>query len=182
MDNHLLQEVACPNCQNPIDIREHGKHITCDACGSHFLLNGHLCPQCNSYHQDEELFCGQCGAALTRTCRRCKASNWSAEETCTQCGAAMDIFDLLSLQHETTRRKAKEEREVEIRALRAQEEVAAVKRMEELREIEEQRRRFISQQLEVRRRQDNRLLLIAVTAIAVFVVLVLAYAVFLSLT
>ena len=38
MNNEFLTEIACPNCLAPIDVRQHGQHVTCDACSSQFLL------------------------------------------------------------------------------------------------------------------------------------------------
>lgn len=175
MSSDILQEIACPNCQNPIDIREHGRHIQCDACGSQFILNGHLCPQCSSYHHEQETFCRNCGTALARTCRRCKFSNWAGEEYCAQCGEPMDIFDLLSLQHRDVRRAMQERREAEIRELRAQEEVAARERLEALEEIEVERRQLVATRLAEQRRQERRLMFFSVTAVAVFVLVVAIY-------
>lgn len=175
MSSEILQEVACPNCQNPIDIREHGRHIRCDACSSQFVLNGHLCPQCSTYHREEESFCSNCGAALTRTCRRCKFSNWAGEEYCAQCGEPMDIFDLLSLQHRDVQRAMQERRAEEIRELRAQEEVTTQERLRALEEIETERRQLVAARLADQRRQERKLMFLSVTGIALFVLIVAVY-------
>jgi uncharacterized protein YbaR (Trm112 family) len=180
MSHNLLVEVACPNCQNPIDVREHGRHIRCDACSSQFLLSGHLCPQCNSYHHAEELFCAECGTPLTRTCRRCKHSNWTGDEFCKQCGEALDIFDLLALQHKNARSLLLAQREEEVRALRAHEAVAAEERLAQLQAIEEARQAELVRRLAEQQQQDKRLIFIAAGAIVFFLLVVIIY-LFLSL-
>lgn len=181
MSSDLLQEIACPNCRNPIDIREHGRHITCDACGSQFVLNGHLCPQCHSYHRDEEPFCTSCGAALTRVCRNCTTSNWTGDEYCAQCGEALDIFELLSLQHKDARQKALEQNRRQIRQLRAQEALSAQQRLEELQAIEDERQMHLRQRFAVQRRHDRRLLALSLVGIGIFLMIVIIFVLFTTL-
>lgn len=176
MNNEILQEVSCPNCQNPIDVRAHGVHITCDACSSHFILNGHMCPQCHSYHREEKSFCAHCGAALTRVCLRCKSSNWAGEEFCAHCGEPLDIFELLSLQQRDARQKMLEQRRHEIRHLRQEEELASNRRMEELQAIEAERQALLRQRLAVQRRQQRKLLMLAFGAVALFILVLFVYA------
>ncbi|MBX3061288.1 MAG: zinc ribbon domain-containing protein, partial [Anaerolineae bacterium] len=98
----MFTEIACPNCLHPIDIRQHGRHVTCDACQSQFVLDGHICPRCNAYHAQEQGFCGECGTPLTRVCQKCRTSNWAGDEYCKQCGAAMDILELLKVNYAQT--------------------------------------------------------------------------------
>ncbi|MFW6042222.1 MAG: double zinc ribbon domain-containing protein [Chloroflexota bacterium] len=176
MTNELLQEVACPNCQNPIDVREHGRHITCDACLSRFILHGRLCPYCSTYHAEEELFCRDCGNALTRVCRNCSTSNWAGDEYCTQCGRPMDIFDLLVHHHTNARRELVEQRQEQIRQIRAEEALHAEKRAAQFQALEEQRQAELKTQLARQRREEKRLLLLAFSAIAFFVLMMIIYA------
>lgn len=178
MNSELLQEIACPNCRNPIDVREHDRHITCDACGSRFILNGHLCPQCHSYHRDEEPFCTTCGTALTRVCRNCRTSNWTGDEYCAQCGEALDIFELLSLQHKDARQRALEQNRRQIRELRQQEALSAQQRIEDLQAIENERQMLLRQRLAEQRRHDKRLLALAFGSIGVFLIIVLVFVLF----
>lgn len=168
MSGDLLYEVVCPNCQNPIDLRQHGEHVRCDACGSQFLLNGHLCPECQSYHSTEAPFCAKCGAALTRVCRRCRTSNWAGDEYCVECGASLDIFDLLALQHRNVRQDMLEENWQQIRDLRELEEAAARQRSDALQAIENDRQEYLRQRLANQQRQERRLLVLAGIAVALF--------------
>ena len=177
MTDPILQEIACPNCQNTIDVREHGTHVVCDACGSRFILRGRLCPHCNSYHAEENAFCTNCGEPLTRTCRHCGTGNWAGDEHCAACGAALDIFDLLALQDEHVRHNFMEERRHQIRQLREQEEAASARRREELEAIEEARQVEVGRRLAQQQRQEQRLLMTVFIAVAIFLLLVAAYAV-----
>lgn len=177
MTDPILEEIACPNCQNPIDVREHGAHVLCDACGSRFILRGRLCPHCNNYHDEELDFCTRCGEPLTRVCRHCGGSNWAGDEYCAMCGAALDIFDLLALQDEQTRHDFMEERRRQIRQMRASEEVASARRMEELVAIEEARQAELRRRLAQQRKQERRLLLTVFAGVAIFILLVALYAV-----
>lgn len=177
MTEPILEEVACPNCQNPIDVREHGAHVVCDACGSRFILRGRLCPHCNTYHEEERDFCAQCGEPLTRVCRQCGTDNWAGDEYCAACGAALDIFDLLALQDEQVRHAFLEKRRQQIRQLREREEAASAGRREELEAIEAARQAEVNRRLAQQREQERRLLLIVFAGVAVFVVLLVVYAV-----
>lgn len=175
MANEILQQVVCPSCQNPIDVRRHGQHVVCDACGSHYILRGRLCPNCNTYHSTEKPFCGACGTALERVCRNCNTNNWAGDEYCIRCGQPMDIFEILALQHKDKRREYLARRHAQIRDLRAQEEEASQKRMAELEAIaaayeqEEQRR------LALRRAQDKKTIRIVAMVAVIFILIVLAY-------
>lgn len=169
MSDDILREIACPNCRNPIDVRAYGRHLSCDACGSQFLLQGHICPNCFTYHKEDTLFCGECGTPLQRTCRRCQANNWAGHEYCQQCGAAMDIFDAVLLQDKAIARKAQEERQAQIKQLKQQEEEASARRMQELMAIEAQRLAEFQARRQKQAQRDRQMLV----AIAVLVVLVL---------
>lgn len=175
MANELLQEVACPNCKNSIDIREHGIHVVCDACSSHFILRGRLCPACNTYHSSEKSFCGACGTAMERVCRHCNTNNWAGDEYCNRCGKAIDIFELLALLHKDTRREYLARRHRQIRSLRKREDAASRKRMAELEALAaayfQEQERLVA----LRQTDENRLLKIALSAVAIFILLVLAY-------
>jgi len=134
-----LTEIACPNCLNPIDIREHGQHVTCDACHSQFVLSGHICPHCNAYHNEEQAFCRECGEAMTRTCQKCHTINWAGDEYCKQCGAALDIFQLLHIHHSQATSGRLDEQMRNARALKEKELADSERRMEAMLVAERQR-------------------------------------------
>jgi len=175
MTNEFLVEIACPNCRHPIDVREHGRHVTCEACRSQFILQAHLCPQCNSYHQPDEAICGQCGAALSRICRKCQTSNWAGDEYCQNCGGAMDIFDILvhSQAGYTAERLSQQMRSA--RALKAQDEAASARRMAELQAVEAERVAALRRRQQERRAEERRLLWLMGGAGALVLLFLLLY-------
>jgi len=179
MSDDILQEVACPNCQNPIDVlNNHDNHIQCDACGSQFILTGHICAQCDTFHQNPQQFCRQCGAPMARTCRKCNHSNWIGDEYCQNCGSALDILELLHQQHQAKTLDAQRERTEQIKQLKQLEEESAQKRMAEFEAIEAERLAQLNTNREQRRKQDRLLFMVAGTALAGFLLLLLVWALF----
>ena len=160
MTNQFLVEIACPNCLNPIDVREHGRHVTCDACRSQFILQAHLCARCGAYHHEDEVICGECSAPLSRVCRKCQTVNWAGDEYCLKCGTVMDILDLLA-QNQSGYTADRLTRQMEqARELRTAEEAASQKRMAELMAIEEERRASLRQRQLERKAEERRLFLL----------------------
>ncbi|MCI0578618.1 MAG: zinc ribbon domain-containing protein [Chloroflexi bacterium] len=177
MSDEIFQEVACPNCRNPLDVRQgHGKHITCDACGSEFLLRGHLCPNCSAYSNAEQSICGQCGMALTRICGKCRTPNWAGDEYCVQCGSPMDILDILKRQYTHSTAERLTDQMAEARRLKEIEELASERRMAELMAIEEQRQIELRRRLAQQKQQERTLLVLVFGAIALFLVVLVIYA------
>lgn len=172
MSNEILVEIACPNCLNPIDVREHGQHVTCDACNSKFILQGHLCPQCSTYHETSVRICGQCGTALQRTCRRCGTENWSGEEYCIRCGDALDILDIVSVTANEEAMRHRAAKQETIRQVRAETQAASEKRMQEFMEIERERQAQLRARKKSRQRRDG--LVLGGVATAVFLLFVCA--------
>jgi hypothetical protein len=178
MSNELLHEVACPNCQNPIDIREHGRHVTCDACSSQFILRGHLCPNCSTYSDKEEPVCGQCGAALTRICRKCNTPNWAGDEYCVQCGQAMDILDLIANQMAMNTADRLLSQRQQARQLKEIEELASNQRMQEMMAQEEVRQAEIRRRLAIQKKQERKLFMLMGLGIVCFILVLIIYGLF----
>ncbi|MFZ0548472.1 MAG: zinc ribbon domain-containing protein [Candidatus Promineifilaceae bacterium] len=176
MTNELLTEVACPNCRNPIDIREHGRHITCDACGSQFILRGHLCPNCNTYNEDEASICGHCGTALTRICRKCNTKNWAGDEYCRECGNAMDILDFISGNYATKTADRLLEQRQRAKAIQEIEEQDSNRRMGELMAIEEARQAEIRRRIQHQKQQERKMFILMGLAIGLFLIILILYA------
>lgn len=171
MSDDILQEIACPNCRNPIDIRtQHGSHVQCDACSSRFILRGHICPNCNTYHEEERAFCRQCGDPLSRICPKCQTKNWVGDEYCQQCGSAMDLLELMKLQHEAQSLESQHRRSAQIQELKQHEELAAQKRLAELEAIETERQRW-EQEQKGKQRQQEMLMFAGLGIVAVVVAL-----------
>ena len=175
MSNQILKEIACPNCANPIDVREHGQHITCEACGSQFLLQGHLCPQCETYHDDEAILCGQCGYALKRACRKCLTSNWAGDEYCIKCGTAMDILELLNQQYKGATADRLQRQMALARQLKEEEDRASQRRAAEFKALEAERQAEFVARLKVQREKERLLLILTFGAVTLFVIILVIY-------
>jgi DNA-directed RNA polymerase subunit RPC12/RpoP len=178
MTNEILIEVACPQCLHAIDIREHGRHITCPACSSHFILQGHLCAACNHYHPQEQNFCAGCGAPMTRVCQKCKQINWAGDEYCVACGAEMDIFQLLHLQTGQATAERLREQQQTARQFKAQEQADSARRMAKLTADAEAFRREQARRQRIQQERDRRLLLTAAGVLLAFVIVVILFTIF----
>ncbi|HRQ37170.1 MAG TPA: zinc ribbon domain-containing protein [Chloroflexota bacterium] len=166
---HMLTEVACPNCLHPIDIRQHGRHITCAACQSQFVLDGHICPRCNAYHAQEQGFCGDCGAPLTRVCQKCRTANWAGDEYCKQCGTAMDILELLKVNYAQTTADRVQAHQEWSKEIKAQEEADSQRRMAQLVAQEQVRLEELARRRAAHKQKDRQLFLL----IGLFTILVI---------
>jgi hypothetical protein len=175
MTNQYLVEIACPNCLNPIDVREHGRHVTCDACRSQFILQAHLCAQCGAYHKQDEVVCGECAAPLVRLCRKCNTSNWAGDEHCQKCGAIMDILDILAQNQSGYTADRLSRQMSQAQELRAAEEVASQKRMAELMAIEEERLANLRQRRLERKAEERKLVLLIGGAGVLLLLFVIVY-------
>ncbi len=175
----MLIELACPNCKNSIDPRDHGKHVTCDACGSQFILDGHFCANCHAYYSEERGFCQECGSAMNRVCRKCNTPNWAGDEYCQKCGAALDIFELLHQQNQHKTADRLIEQQESARELKAKEAAASEKRMADLVNIERERQIKLAQRRQVQKQKDKQLFII-VGAVLLFAILLIGFTLLLT--
>ncbi|MBE7531893.1 MAG: zinc ribbon domain-containing protein [Chloroflexi bacterium] len=168
----MFTEVACPNCLHPIDIRQHGRHVTCAACQSQFVLDGHICPRCNAYHAQEQGFCGECGAPLTRVCQKCRTSNWAGDEFCKQCGTAMDILELLKVNYAQTTADRLHAHQEWAREIKAKEESDSQRRMAQLMAQEQARLAEMARLRAAQSQKDKHLFLLINLFAFLFLVIV----------
>ena len=159
MTNEHLTEIKCPNCQAPIDVREHGKHVQCSACNSQFLLQGRLCPNCHSYHAEDVAICGDCGSALNRVCRKCRHPNWAGDEYCVQCGTIMDFLDVAFQTHRHATTNRLQQQMDFAKQIKAQEAEAAKQRMDKFMEMEKERLAQLQMQKMAQKKRDQQLLI-----------------------
>jgi uncharacterized protein YbaR (Trm112 family) len=178
MTNEILVEIACPNCRTPIDVREHGRHVVCEACNSQFIVQGHLCPKCHAYYADKTSSCGRCGSAIERKCRKCQTMNWAGDEYCNHCGTAMDILDVLANNIVATRSAQLQSHNQQVRQMRRETEKASKERMAQFMDVEANRQQEVGRQRQLRRQKDQQLYALT----AVIVLLVIALALFFLLT
>lgn len=183
MSDDILLEIACPNCRHPIDIRsQQGYQVTCEACSSEFVLQGHICPTCAAYHPEEQGFCRDCGAAMTRICRKCQTSNWSGAEYCKNCGEAMDIFQYLHVKGNADAADRLNEQMAWSRDIKKQEAIASEKRMADLMAMEEDRQEKLQQMRAAQKQQDRLMMMIGGFAVVAIVIFVIGFVLFQMLT
>ncbi len=171
MNSDFLTEIACPNCLTPIEL--HGRHqqITCEACGSHFILEGHICPVCQTYHRERRAFCRQCGQALSRTCQKCQTTNWAGDEYCLHCGAPLDIFEMLQKYDARSKAERLQEHRARVQHIKEEEEKASQRRMAEMMTVEKERQAEVARQLAASQRRDRQILIGVAATIVIFLVL-----------
>jgi predicted RNA-binding Zn-ribbon protein involved in translation (DUF1610 family) len=177
MTNEMLVEVACPQCLHAIDIREHGRHITCPACSSQFILQGHLCAACNHYHPQEQNFCADCGASMTRVCQKCKQINWAGDEYCAAAGRN-GYFSTAPLRtgHATAERL--HEQQQSARQFKAREQADSERRMAKLAADAEAYQRERARRQQIQQERDRRYCMIAAGVILAFLFVVILFSLF----
>lgn len=174
-------EIACPSCGSAIDASDHGAEIACTVCNGSFLLAGHLCPACTTYHDSEQAACSACGNALVRLCRQCQTTNWTGDDICVECGAAIDMLSLLEAQSGQGTSDRLSQQMSDARHLNESESLASDRRMAELLAIEEARQAEL-RKLRVRHtRQERKMLIVVFAAVLVFLLLLVGFAVFSTL-
>lgn len=180
MSQHILEKVSCPSCGSPIQLNQltdkgEGAYIHCDACGSEFILRGHICPYCGAYHEQEMSFCRQCGQSLIRRCPKCEYNNWIGNEYCLQCGAVLDILELIVQRHNHGTAGRLNLQMDKARALKDAEEAASRARQARLMEKERRRQEQIRRDLAERKAQEQKMytyFLIGVVVVGVLIVIV----------
>ena len=140
-------EIVCPSCGSEIDASGHGEETTCSVCNGRFVLAGHLCPSCNTYHADEHSVCSACGAALVRLCRHCQAINWTGDDACVRCGELIDMASQLEAKSKQGTPDRLSEQMAAARGINEAETLASERRMAELMAIEEARQAELRREL-----------------------------------
>jgi hypothetical protein len=159
MTNEMLIEVACPNCHSPIDVREHGRYVTCEACRNQYLLRGHFCYRCNHYHEADAAVCAQCGTILSRVCRKCHTANWAGDEYCRHCASPMDILDSLDRYQRSATADRLSQQMSEATHLKKVEEQASQRHMAEMMALEETRQAELFRRRKQRQQQERTILI-----------------------
>jgi len=176
MRDSMLQSVLCPNCGTPIDLRRQntdGTNVQCDACGGQFILRGHVCPRCGTYHAQEVAFCRQCGMSLNRRCPQCNTVNWIGDEFCVNCGAALDILEVIVQRHNLSTQGRLYQQMEEARQIKDAEQAAAETRMARMMEQERQRQREIQRRFLKQKEQEKKLLRNVIIASVVIILLII---------
>jgi serine/threonine-protein kinase len=167
--------IACPNCQQPIDIHDHGPAVHCPSCDGEFILRDHTCPNCYHYHDEKTAVCQQCGESINRVCRQCHTANWGGDEVCTQCGTSLDIFELMYSHSSQATAERLQRQMSEAAAFKKTEEEASQRRMEEMQVLERERQAEIYRRRQKRQQEERMMLFFAVGLLLVLALIAVVY-------
>ncbi len=169
-----LRQTACERCGGAgLELTFEGQ-VKCKYCGTVNNLPGIVCPRCECVSAADAEFCENCHTALSRTCPECHTKNWSGAARCVSCGRPLDTFHGLigRLQEDTGSRLNRQQREsVELKAL---EEQAAERRLEQLRGIDQRREHAQAEAMAQRAVRDRQIVTVVLVIAAVVVIAALA--------
>ncbi|MGD8586094.1 MAG: zinc ribbon domain-containing protein [Chloroflexota bacterium] len=174
--------ISCPSCNSQIDVRGHQAEITCAVCNSVFVLAGHLCPSCGTYHQEDQATCQACGTPLVRLCRHCHTTNWTGDETCIECGERIDLLSQIEAGSRKSTPERLSQQMAAAKQLNLTEAQASDRRMAELMAIEEARLADLRRQRTRRQRQERTMLIVVFAAVLIFLVVLLGFALISAIT
>ena len=180
MGVHFLESITCPNCGASIDLHAQstdGARVDCAACGTQFILRGHVCPHCGTYHEHEVNFCRQCGATLTRNCPQCNAVNWIGDEYCIQCGSALDILELIVQRHNQDTEGRLYQQMEDAQRLKEAELAASQARYSRMLERERAEQAALRKRILKQKQQEKKALTIVLGVVVVIVVIVVIVAI-----
>ncbi len=175
MSDRLLQKISCPSCNAPIDLRGQsadGVYVHCAACGSEFILKGHVCPYCGTYHEQETGFCRKCGAGLARRCPKCNTVNWIGDEYCASCGAPLDILELIVQRHNQGTEGRLYQQMDEAQKIKETEMAASQARMNRMLAEEREQQAAVRHRLLEQKRQEKKILTIVLGVAAALVIMI----------
>ena len=176
----LLRQTACLHCGGAgLELTVEGQ-ITCKYCGTVNNLPGIVCPKCECVSAADAEFCENCHAPLSRTCPACHSKNWSGAAQCANCGRPLDTLHGLigRLQEDTDDRLNRQQREsAELKAL---EEQAAERRLDQLRGIDQRREQAQAEAMARRATRERQIIavffvIVGLVAIGVLAVIVLGW-------
>ena len=175
-----LRQTACLHCGGAgLELNAEGQ-VRCRFCGTDNPLEGTVCPRCEYVSAGGAEFCENCHRPLFRLCPDCQTKVWSGTLKCPNCGRPLDTLDGLigRLQEETDGRLYRQQRESA--GLKALEEQAAERRLQQLRSID-QRREHAQDEAMARRSIRERQLITAFAVIAAVVVIAILAIIFIGL-
>ena len=175
-------EIRCPSCRNSVHVRPSDSEVQCKVCSDTILLAGHLCPDCSTYHENDEFLCRNCGSTLSRICQNCRQVNWPGHEFCTSCSELLDLFSQIATQKERSTSQRLQEHMRDAAGIKQLEETASANRMSKMLAIEERRQTEIRKQQAKRKQGERRMFIIVGAAIGFFLLVALVLVILGSLS
>lgn len=152
------QTIRCPFCGAPSLPVARAKVGECEYCGSSFSLEGGMCPVCGTYNGPEA-------------------------ESCSVCGEPLNTLARVFQRHRDARKPPQFIQQARLIApeLRATGAAASLSRMNDMETAEGLRQQSLHRQMEQQKAKDKLLMQIGLGAVAVFLVFVLAAAIFMAI-
>lgn len=171
----MFRDLSCPNCGAPRLEMAADDRVVCGYCGNVFAESGAFCPHCQHINPEGAQHCQNCGEALIRTCQKCEHKNWIGAEYCANCGQPLDILEFVSQRHKQSVAERLDQARGTANALKAEEEAASQRRLQELWEIERRRQREVAEAAARQAARDRQTIQMIVVGVIVFgVALVIA--------
>jgi hypothetical protein len=155
----MLNQLPCTHCSGAgLELTPEGK-VVCKFCGTPNSVPGVICPQCMCVNTTGTDICDNCHAALFRACPNCQTKNWRGAAECVRCGQPLDTLDGMvdRLRTDTPDRLRRQQQDAVV--LKASEEAAANRNLEQLRDIDRRRERAHAEAMARRAAYEGRLLL-----------------------
>lgn len=181
MTTPVEMTIVCQICGSDVEVVADKPTVVCSVCGTKYVLANHLCPNCQHFHDSAMGMCLECGTPLSRICRNCQSSNWSGTGRCLNCGTEIDLLSSLSTGQDRSTAERLSRQMSEARDLKKDEEISSSRRMAELLAIEEARQAELRQRFAKQKRQESQLLAIVFGAVAIFLLIILIFALITSL-
>ena len=170
----MLNQLPCVHCSGAgLELAPEGK-VVCKFCGTQNSVPGVICPQCWCVNTTGTNICDNCHAALFRACPNCQTKNWRGATECVQCGEPLDTLDGMvdRLRTDTPDRLRRQQQDAV--ALKAAEEEAANRRLEQLRDVDRRREQALAEAMARQAINQSRLLRWLLIGGGVLVLLVIA--------
>ncbi len=130
-----------------------------------------ICPACEAENTALSNTCDKCGQSLIIVCPRCNTVNGLGAEECFACGQRFDTLGQILARHEVRREDRFTRHADLVTDVKAEEQVQAKSRSEELWKVEQARRAKLVEQK--RRQKEQERVLISIVAVVVVVVVLL---------
>jgi ribosomal protein L40E len=169
-----LEQLECPDCGSNTLVSNADGTMTCSFCGNHYAApEGGVCPACGEVNDKEAGYCRQCGYDLIRECPRCGADNPHGATHCQNCGRSLSVLETVveRVQMRTADRLDRQMRDAG--DIKAQEEAASQRRLEEMWEREYERQQAIAEAQIEQKRQEMLLMRLAFAGVALFILILI---------
>ncbi|MBI3359534.1 MAG: zinc ribbon domain-containing protein [Chloroflexi bacterium] len=164
----MFRDISCPNCGAPRLEVAADDRVVCGYCGHVFAEAGAFCPKCNHANREGVVHCDNCGETLIRTCSACQHKNWIGAEYCANCGRPLDILEYVSSRYkQSVSERLAQAREM-ANVIKAEEEAASQRRMNELWEIERRRKMAEAEAAARQAARDRQTMQMIVAGVVIF--------------